>query len=192
MDSMPRLVVLRLVNGVVLDHPFAAEVRFPLWAATLDVDASDPFGWRRSARGPWRRVGGGGFRRCCISVMLSSSARITIRCSVGSAGTRTMPGTGSSSRDRSHRRATLRWMPSRPAASSSVGRCSTISDLGCRPQRRSADGPTGSRHLARRAGHVSRWRGLSPRSGRGDSRRRISSRSETGPLWWWVVGRGRR
>ncbi len=33
MDSMPRLVVLRLVNGVVLDHPFAAEVRFPLWAA---------------------------------------------------------------------------------------------------------------------------------------------------------------
>ena len=48
MDSMPRLVVLRLVNGVVLDHPFASDVRFPLWAATLDADASDPFGWRRS------------------------------------------------------------------------------------------------------------------------------------------------
>ena len=48
MDSMPRLVVLRLVNGVVLDHPFAGEVRFPLWAATLDADASDPLGWRRS------------------------------------------------------------------------------------------------------------------------------------------------
>ena len=43
MDSMPRLVVLRLVNGVVLDHPFTAEVRFPLWAATLDADATDPF-----------------------------------------------------------------------------------------------------------------------------------------------------
>ncbi|MBI5090147.1 MAG: hypothetical protein HZB15_15135 [Actinobacteria bacterium] len=56
MDSMPRLVVLRLVNGVVLDHPFAGEVRFPLWAATLDADASDPFGWRRSV---WPAAPGG-------------------------------------------------------------------------------------------------------------------------------------
>ena len=30
MDSMPRLVVLRLVNGVVLNHPFADGVRFPV------------------------------------------------------------------------------------------------------------------------------------------------------------------
>ena len=52
MDSMPRLVVLRLVNGVVLDHPFGGEVRFPLWAATLDADTTDPFGWRREV---WRK-----------------------------------------------------------------------------------------------------------------------------------------
>src|SRR4051794_23314663 len=48
MDFIPRLVVLRLVNGVVLDHPFDAGARFPLWAATLDADAADPSGWRRS------------------------------------------------------------------------------------------------------------------------------------------------
>ena len=37
MDSMPRLVVLRLVNGVVLDHPFAGEVRLHLTPGSCEV-----------------------------------------------------------------------------------------------------------------------------------------------------------
>jgi hypothetical protein len=132
------LVVLRLVNGVVLDHPFAAEVRFPLWAATLDVDAPDPFGWRRSL---WPGAPGG---RGWVPQVLHFGDVVEF-------GSYHDPvqrwfgwythHAGDGITGRSHRRATLRWMPSRPAASSSVGRCSTISDRGCMPQRRSADGP---------------------------------------------------
>ena len=91
--------------------------------------------------GHQRRVRGGGSRRCCTSAMLSSSARMRIRGSVGSVGTRTTPGMGSSSPGRSPRPTRRRWMPSRHVASSSVGRCATISDRGCKPPHNTADGP---------------------------------------------------
>ena len=56
MDVLPGLVVLRLTDRVVLDHPFPVGVPLPLWAATLDPDSSDPSGWRRSM---WPTVSGG-------------------------------------------------------------------------------------------------------------------------------------
>ena len=59
MDSMPRLVVLRVVNGVVVDPLLASDVRFPVWAASLE-----PTPPHRSdgdvCCGPLRRVGVGG------------------------------------------------------------------------------------------------------------------------------------
>jgi hypothetical protein len=48
MDVLPGLVVLRFVNGVVVDHPFVADVPAPWWASTMEPDAGDPSGWRRT------------------------------------------------------------------------------------------------------------------------------------------------
>ena len=56
MDVLPGLVVLRFVNGVVVDHPFVAVVPSPLWAATLEPDTSDQSGWRRTL---WPTAPGG-------------------------------------------------------------------------------------------------------------------------------------
>ena len=48
MDVLPGLVVLRFVNGVVVDHPFVDGVPAPWWASTLEPDTGDSSGWRRT------------------------------------------------------------------------------------------------------------------------------------------------
>jgi hypothetical protein len=48
MDVLPGLVVLRFVNGVVVDHPFVDGVPAPWWASTLEPDSGDSSGWRRT------------------------------------------------------------------------------------------------------------------------------------------------
>jgi hypothetical protein len=52
MNRSPELVVLRVVGGVVIDHPFSAAVPVPLWAATFDEDRNEPSGWRRTMWAP--------------------------------------------------------------------------------------------------------------------------------------------
>ena len=71
MDSMPRLVVPRLVNAVVLDHPFDAGVRFSLWAATLDEACQFSGGRVLPAAGA---VGG-----CCVNGSRCSRIRLAGR-----------------------------------------------------------------------------------------------------------------
>jgi hypothetical protein len=56
MEVRPGLVVLRFVNGVVVDHPFAPAVPSPWWAGTLEPDPGDWSGWRRTL---WPAAPGG-------------------------------------------------------------------------------------------------------------------------------------
>jgi hypothetical protein len=45
--SLPELVVLRFVGGVLIDQPFATAA-WPMWAGTLERDTNASGGWRRT------------------------------------------------------------------------------------------------------------------------------------------------
>jgi hypothetical protein len=120
MDVLPGLVVLRLTDRVVLDHPSPMGVPLPLSAATLDPDSIDPSGWRRSM---CPTVSGGrGWTPDVLHfgdvVEFGSYSDLRWR---WFAGTRITPATRLSRHAHSHLRMTRGWMGNLRAARSLIG-----------------------------------------------------------------------